>query len=303
MNDTGRGELEGQAGAGSVDRQGPGARRVDLHLHTTASDGFYPPEKVIELAARAGLAAVSVTDHDTLAGLAPAMAAGPRCGIEVVPGVEVSSAYGGEEVHLLGYYPDPDGPLAAALKEMRLDRGQRMRRMLERLRGLGIKLAWDEVEAEAGEAAPGRLHLARLLVKKKLVHTVEEAFGYFLGKGRPAYVSRRYLPAGEAVRLLLAGGAVPVLAHPGPEGKTALEALLTHGLMGVEVFHPDHTPPVQLYYSRAAREKGLLVTGGSDFHGDYLSKIRHPGHVTVPYRCLEQLRAAKPPSRNRNSHV
>ncbi len=267
-------------------------KRVDLHLHTTASDGIYPPEKVIALAARAGLAAVSITDHDTLDGLGPALAAGTRYGIEVVPGVEVSCAYAGEEVHLLGYYPDRSGPLGPALEEMRRDRVRRMQRMLDRLRGLGVKLAWEEVEAEMGEAAPGRLHLARLLVKKKLVHTIEEAFKYFLGNGCPAYVSRRHLPAAEAVRLLLAGGAVPVLAHPGPGGKAALEALLRHGLKGVEVFHPEHTPAVQRYYCRLAQDKGLLITGGSDFHGDYQSSVRRPGQFTVPYRCLKLLRAA-----------
>ncbi len=267
-------------------------RRVDLHLHTTASDGKFLPAVVVAMAARAGLAAVSITDHDTLDGMEQALAAGTRYRIEVVPGVELSSIHNGKEVHLLGYYPDLNGSLDPILAEFRQDRVQRMQCMLERLRGLGIKLSWAEVEEETGKAAPGRMHLARLLVKKKYTYTIDEAFKCYLGNGRPAHVARRHLPAAEAVRLLLAGNALPVLAHPGPEGKAALEALLPHGLRGVEVFHPEHTPAVQRCYHRLAREKGLLITGGSDFHGDLRGRVRQPGQVSIPYRYLELLRAA-----------
>lgn len=267
-------------------------KRVDLHLHTTASDGVYSPAKVVDLAARAGLAAIAITDHDTLDGVEPALAAGMLYRIEVIPGVEVSSIHDGEEVHLLGYFPDLGGSLVPFLEKMRRERMYRMQRMLERLHDLGIRLSWAEVEEEAGDAAPGRLHLARLLVKKKYVYTIDEAFKSFLGHGRPAFISRNLLPAFEVVRLLRAGGALPVLAHPGPKGKPVLEALLAHGLEGVEVFHPEHTPTVQRCYERLAREKGLLVTGGSDFHGDARGRVRQPGQISIPYRYLELIRAA-----------
>ena len=268
----------------------PSKNRVDLHLHTDASDGVYPPAEVIKLAARAGLKAAAVTDHDTLEGIPEALRAGKEWNIEVVPGVEISVLYQGGEFHLLGYYPARGGELEKALQFMREERYRRMQLMLDRLRDLEIRVSWEEVLSAAGKAAPGRLHLARVLVKKGYCPSTEEAFQRFLDRGRPAYVPRETLSAAQALRLLLKDGAVPVLAHPGEKGKTVLRNLVRMGLRGVEVYHPDHHAGLQEFYRGQALDLGLFITGGSDFHGDFQTGFREPGSISVPYRCLEQLK-------------
>lgn len=263
---------------------------VDLHLHSTASDGSLAPAGLIARAAHAGLAALSLTDHDTLDGIDEALAAGRRCGIEVLPGVEISACCGEGEIHLLGYDPLFPEKLSAALQELRRERYRRMEKMASRLRALGFDITGAEAAAEAEPAAPGRLHLARLMVKRGYTPDLESAFSLYLERGQSAYVPRQNFDAGRALALLHLAGAVPVLAHPGEAGKSLLGELVRMGLRGVEMIHPRHGPNMTRYYRLRAEQMGLLVTGGSDYHGDENGSGRRLGVYTVPYRCLTAIR-------------
>lgn len=266
---------------------------VDLHLHSTASDGSLSPAELIARAAHAGLAAVSLTDHDTLGGIDEALAAGRRCSIEVLPGVEISACCGKREVHLLGYDPLFPEKLSAALQELRRERYRRMEKMVSRLQELGFAITCAEAAAEAEPAAPGRLHLARLMVKRGYTPDLNSAFSLYLERGRSAFVPRRVFDPARALALLHDAGAVPVLAHPGEEGKGLLGELVRAGLRGVEVIHPSHDPAMAGYYRFRAEQMGLLVTGGSDYHGDGGGGSGKLGVHTVPYRCLTAIKEAE----------
>ncbi len=271
----------------------PGGWRADLHLHSDRSDGLYPPRELMRLVSRAGLKAAALTDHDTVDGIGEALAAGRQMGFEVVPGVEISSFEDEVEIHLLGYYPADLELLDRELKRLRQERFTRMERMVERLNRLGFDVNPQEVFREAAPAAPGRLHLARYMVKHKLAGSVEQAFKQYLERGRDAYVPRANLTPAAALKLLLDCGAVPVLAHPGKNGARVLPALLEKGLKGIEVFHPEHSAAQQRFYRELAQEKGLLITGGSDFHGDKPYRASGRGGAAVPYCYLEQLKAVR----------
>jgi predicted metal-dependent phosphoesterase TrpH len=265
---------------------------VDLHLHSNFSDGLYSPSEVIKLAASCGLAAAALTDHDTVEGLDEALQAGLEYRIEVVPGVEISTEYNGREFHILGYYPDDISKLQAALAEIRRERYARMKDMLQKLASLGFKLEEGELQEIAGRAAPGRLHLARLMLKKGYVASIEQAFSLYLKKGRPAYAGRKLMQMAEGIDLLRLCGAVPVLAHPGELARPHLDRIVSMGIMGIEVYHPDHNAALQSFYHYHAEKKGLLITGGSDFHGDRYPGAALPGTAAVPYRCLALLKKA-----------
>ncbi len=261
---------------------------VDLHLHSTASDGLLTPGELMARAAAAGLAAAALTDHDTLEGVEEALAAGRRWGLEVLPGVEISASSGEREIHLLGYDPLFPEKINSVLENLRRERRRRMEKMLFLLRGLGISITFEEVSSEAGKAAPGRLHLARLMVKRGYTPDTDAAFSLYLEQGRPAFVPRRVMDPAQAIKLLHQGGAVPVLAHPGMAGRGELRELVALGLRGVEVIHPLHPPELIRYYRHRAQQMGLLITGGSDYHGGERSS--RMGDYTVPYRCLTALK-------------
>ena len=265
---------------------------VDLHLHSTASDGALTPKQLIARAAGAGLAAVALTDHDTLEGIEEALEAGRSYNLEVIPGVELSSFTGEEEIHLLGYDPLFPERINEVLEELRRERYRRMEKMLLRLRRLGFHITNAEIISEAGAAAPGRLHLARLMVKRGYTPNLETAFSQYLSRGRPAYVPRTKLDPARAISLLHRAEAVPVLAHPGASGRKLIRHLLTLGLRGIEAVHPDHTPEMVRYYRHQAQKLGLLVTGGSDYHGDRVYRAGNIGAITVPYRCLAAIKKA-----------
>jgi predicted metal-dependent phosphoesterase TrpH len=245
------------------------AARADLHVHTTWSDGAYTSAEVVELARRSGLAALAVTDHDTLAGIAPARAAA-RTALEIVPGVEITSAHGGRIVHLLGYFFDPvDADLNAALAELRRRRAERFRAMVERLRGCGVSLDEQEVRAQASAGVPGRRQLAALLVRAGAVATVREAFSKYLGDFGRATIPPPGLPAGAAIARVRAAGGVAALAHPSYDEGTRplLIDLQALGLQAVEVDFPACQGAKQRRLRELAAELGLAVTGGSDCHG------------------------------------
>lgn len=245
--------------------------KFDLHTHTTASDGTDTPAQLIERAARGGFGLIAVTDHDTLSGLDEAESAGRARGVRVIPGVEISA---GEEieVHVLGYGIRDREPLEQALSGMREARRARMRKMIGKLRDLGIEVDRERVAALSGDSV-GRPHLARALVEMGCVRDVREAFFRYLSPGRPAYVPREKLTVAQAIHLLRSAGALPVIAHPGQNKGAAfwmsdrLAAMKKEGLMGLEAYHMAHTQAECQAFDRMARKLGLLVTGGSDYHG------------------------------------
>ena len=242
--------------------------RPDFHLHTTASDGVYSASQVARLAQRADVTAFSITDHDTLAALPAAADAAYDRGLVFIPGVEISTE-GDEEIHILGYgVKADDAVLLAFFQQMAEERRQRFFAMARRLKDLGMPI--DEA-LPSDAVSPGRPHLARALMEKGFVSSVQEAFERFLGKGCPAYIPREKLPASRAISLLRERDAVPVLAHPGLIGwpTERLLPMLTvwqdAGLMGLEVYHPANREDYPRW-DRLARQRRLLVTGGSDFH-------------------------------------
>jgi predicted metal-dependent phosphoesterase TrpH len=250
--------------------------RIDLHTHSSASDGTDAPDRVVAAAARAGLDVVALTDHDTAAGWPEASEAADRLGVELVPGIEVSSRQGGASVHLLAYWPDPRHPaLAAQLERILLARDGRLPRMLARLREAGVDLDEAQVRAVAGDAeALGRPHVADAMVAAGIVADRGEAFDSWLAEGRPGYVSKQNeLSTASTIALVRDAGGVPVLAHPwgrasrGALTEPVLAELTTAGLAGLEVDHQDHDPPTRDALRGIAADLGLVVTGSSDYHG------------------------------------
>lgn len=265
---------------------------ADLHMHTTASDGTLSPAAMVELCRQQGLEAIAITDHDTTAGLAEAIAAGHQLGVRVLPGVELSCDVGGggTEVHLLGYLCRfEDGPLAELLARMREGRRQRAAASVEKLRARGYAIDLERVLALGGESV-GRPHIAQVLVESGYAGSIREAFDRFLGYGRPGYTPRPKLTPSEAIAAVRAAGGVPVLAHPGLIGDDNwVAAAIDSGVMGLEAYHTDHSTAQAQKYAQWARQRGLLVTGGSDSHGNQGSRPVLPGHVRVGLEVVEQL--------------
>lgn len=275
-------------------------RTADLHLHTRFSDGTETPERVVELARQAGVTAISITDHDNTDAWAVAAPAAARGGIELIPGIEMSAATEGREVHLLGYFVDASQPeFRRHLEEQTARRVQRIHDMVAQLGRAGVALTAQEVFALAGEGTVGRPHVARALLNRGQVATMAEAFDRYLGDGKPGFVPGSTVVPGRIIQLIRAAGGVPVLAHPIYLKDDALIAQFTReGLAGLEVYHSSHTPDVILRYERIADELKLLRTGGSDFHGD--AKEGLPvGAVKVPYALVEALKQHHAAARSR----
>ncbi len=269
---------------------------ADLHLHSHHSDGVLPPDRVVAAAASAGLKAVALTDHDTVAGVEEAMRAAPS-GLEVIPGAELSSVYRGRDIHLLAYYLDhADAHLRASLEPYRRERLLRAERIVKRLNRLGVAVTMDEVLAIAGAGVPaesasiGRPHVAEALVRRGAVRDVEEAFDRYLRRGQPAYVTKPAIPLADALKLVRESGGVAVIAHPALNlGEAETRDLARAGLAGIEAWHPKHTPEQKASLDRMASELGLVASGGSDFHGP--GRSRHPvGSSGVSLEAVRSLR-------------
>ena len=248
--------------------------RIDLHLHTTHSDGSLRPAEVLARAKQADVSAVAITDHDITTGIPEAMAAGAALGIEVVPGVEISSFDGKSELHILGYCLDWQDPqLNGRLAILRNSRHRRNPLIIERLRTVGLDVTYEEVRALAGTESVGRPHIAQLLMQKHYVTSAKEAFDRYLAEGKPAYVARELPVPAEAIRWIREAKGVAVLAHPtwiktSDEGlRDCVQALKEAGLGGIEVHYSTHSKSQTASYLDLARHLGLLITGGSDFHG------------------------------------
>jgi hypothetical protein len=241
---------------------------LDLHLHTTCSDGSQPPEAVVALARRAGLHAIAVTDHDTTAGVAAAREAGVVAGVAVIAGIELSCEFDGEELHLLGYGIDSDHPGLRAVTDRRaVLRRERAAEIVERLRALGVRITADDIRVPAANVSVGRPHVAEALVRLGVVRSIQEAFTRFLGDGGPAAVPSRGPQVGDAIAAVAAAGGVSVWAHPALEDTVHFARLRALGLDGVEALRPSLTPITSSALEVAGREAGLLVSGGSDWHG------------------------------------
>lgn len=274
--------------------------RIDLHVHSTASDGTQSPAEVVEVAAATGIGVLALTDHDSASGWAEAAVAARRVGITLVPGMEISTKYDGSGVHLLGYLPDPAyPPLAAELAKVLAGREGRLTSMLAQLRAAGVDITEAEVLRQVGRSpAIGRPHIADVLVAKGIVTDRTEAFNTWLSSGRPGYVVRYATPTAAMIRLVTEAGGAAVIAHPWGRGSrrvidgSTLAEFVAAGLVGLEVDHQDHTPEDRQRLRRLAADAGLLVTGASDYHGD--GKIDHDlgCNLTAPDQFESLLAAA-----------
>lgn len=269
---------------------------IDLHTHSTASDGTLDPAGVVRAAGEAGLTTVALTDHDTYAGWAPAAAVAPEAGVDLVRGIEISCAHRGVGIHLLGYLPDPtDRALGRELERARNSRESRMERMVARLAADGLPVSMAAVAAQTGgrETTVGRPHLADALVAAGLVADRDEAFATYLHRDSPYFVSHYAVGVLDAVRLVRQAGGVPVMAHPFAAARgyvvddTVIAAMAAAGLAGLEVWHRDHTPAQQQHGLDLADRLGLLVTGSSDFHGT--GKPNRLGEHTTQPQVLAQI--------------
>jgi transcription antitermination factor NusB len=279
-------EVAAELAAGST-----GDRGVDLHTHSSFSDGDLSPAELVGAAREAGLAGIALTDHDEVRGIDPALAAGGEQGLEVVPGVELTSYLGSRELHILGLFIDHrDDRLCSELERFREGRRQRAVRICEKLTGLGAALRPEEVYRLAGDGAIGRPHIARALVGAGHCSSTGEAFRRFIGDGRPAWAAKVRITPAEAIELVHAAGGLAFLAHPGTTGcDQALPGLVEAGIDGLETRHSLHPEPVCRHYQRWVHRRDLLSAGGSDFHGPTLED-RPLGSPFVPASWMIGLR-------------
>lgn len=253
-----------------------GARmEADLHSHTTASDGTQSPRDNVKMAWDAGLGAIAITDHDTVSGVAEALAAGSDLGIIVVPGVEISTVAGGQDIHILGYYVDiQDELFLSRLASLRETRDVRNEMIIARLQELGLHITMEEVLKEVANIkrkgdTVGRPHIAAVLLNKGYVSSIKEAFDRYLATGAAAYANPPRIEPATAIAWIHDAGGAAVLAHPGIyHDETLVESITTQGLDGIEVYHADHSSEDEARYLLLAERKGLLMTAGSDFHGE-----------------------------------
>lgn len=274
---------------------------IDLHSHTLYSDGSASPQELVRLAAAAGARALAVTDHDTVAGLREGREAAEEVGIEFINGVEISAEYSPGTMHILGYFIDIKSELLTSkLDELKEARDRRNPEIASRLQALGLEVFYEEVQALAGSEVVGRPHFARVMLEKGYVDSIQDAFNRFLAKGAPAYVEKRRLSPSEAISLIHDAGGVAVLAHP-YQLKLPFEdtdrmfgELAALGLDGVEAIYSRHSKAERDMYADMAASYGLLVTGGSDYHGTYkpdIDIVKGLGDLRVPYSLLEGLKA------------
>jgi 3',5'-nucleoside bisphosphate phosphatase len=266
---------------------------VDLHSHTTASDGVLSPRDLVKLAARHGVRVLAVTDHDSVSGLPDAIEEAAKHGIEIVPGLEINCDVEGAEIHVLGYCVDWRAAwFETFLGEQRAERRARVHRIVERLGELGLPLSPAEVFAICKEGSAGRPHVAQAMVNRGYVKSVREAFDRYLRSGGPANVPRRRLTPVEAVRVIRRAHGVPVLAHPGLANRDEMiPELVEAGLAGIETFYPEHSAGQIEAYRRMCRERGLVATGGSDYHGPHTGRASTLGSPHVPLEVWHELKA------------
>ncbi len=265
--------------------------RFDLHTHTTASDGSYHPKELIVKAQSIGLGGIAITDHDTTSGLEEGIKAGTDLSIMVIPGIEFSTDWGIDEVHILGYFIDYNNKrllkLLNVLKRERWDRGKKI---VGNLNSFGLKISWNDVITAAKGGVVGRPHIGQVLIDNKSVSSMKQAFDLYLGKGKPGYVSRFKLTTQQAIEEVKYAGGVPVLAHPGLLKQSEIvKDMLVWGLEGIEAFYPQHTRKQQRLFKKMGESYNLVLTGGSDFHGEkrYSNQL---GSIAIPLKTILALK-------------
>lgn len=266
-------------------------RVIDLHLHTTASDGCLTAEQLVARAVAAGIETIAVTDHDTMASVPQAAAHAANCGMTFVPGIEITAVDDGHDVHVLGYYVSPDSPeLVKLLQNLRASRLARAREITERLAKAGAPIDAAMLFETAGGGTIARPQIAKALIAARHVESVAEAFERFLSEGRPAYVPHQGARPESVVEIIVRSGGVASLAHPGPLKRDHLIPLLIDsGLGALEVYHSDHDEYTRQRYLGVAREFDLLVTGGSDFHGNGRPRDAFFGRISLPHTEFARL--------------
>jgi len=279
--------------------------KIDLHIHSTASDGTVSPPEILQLALQQNLSAIAITDHDTLDGVKEALACGIPRSLQFLTGIEISSnpppgfSIPGS-LHILGYGINTnDKHLNSMIEKLQEARTNRNPKIIARLSRAGLDISLSEVVEKAGTGQAGRPHIAMLMVEKGMVDSVNEAFDLFLGKGKPAYVDKPRIASSEVLRIIINAGGIPVLAHPGlvqSESDETVERLVgtlkKEGLKGVEVYYPRHTLAQTEEYNELAKKNNLLVTGGSDFHGSVYPDIEMgsgSGDFFVPYSLYDEI--------------
>ncbi|MFH0762721.1 MAG: PHP domain-containing protein [Candidatus Omnitrophota bacterium] len=267
---------------------------ADLHLHTNFSDGTYTPQELIAASLRAGLSAIAITDHDTVDGISLAEAAAEKENIELLPGIELTVEHNGIEIHLLGYLIDyKSAGLLEKLKTLKQIRIKRVYKITDKLKDMGLALDPESVFAIAGEGTVGRLHIARAMLKQKLVGSIYDAFKTYIGDKCPAYVLGFRLSPREAIQVIKDAGGIPVLAHPYlMKNDELISEFSGFGLMGLEVYYPEHSQGMVNHYLDIAKKYNLLATGGSDYHGEVKPGVRI-GSAKVSYELVEKLKQAK----------
>lgn len=268
---------------------------VDLHTHSTASDGTLTPAALVQLASRRGIRVLGLTDHDSTEGIDEALAAGAALGMTIVPGVELSTDVPTGELHMLGYFIDHhDARLLQTLRSFREVRQSRAERIVEQLRAIGLPIELDEVRRLAGAGAIGRAHVARVLIHRGYATSMDDAFARYLGRGRPGYVPRLRLTPVDAVALVRSAGGAAVLAHPlsVADLEQTLDELVAAGLAGLEVLYASYSDGERAALRWLADRHALIPTGGSDFHGPGEREGADLGSVAVPEETVERLRRA-----------
>jgi predicted metal-dependent phosphoesterase TrpH len=275
---------------------------IDLHIHSKYSDGTCTIQEIVECASSKGLAAIAITDHDCIDGYTSAAEIGSRLGIEVIPAVELSSEIEGKDIHILGYGLDiHNAHLQASLAEMKEARYIRAKKIVKNLNARGIDLRFETVAAIAGDASIGRPHIATALLKEELIYSFRDAFERYIGYDSPAYVGKKSLTPKEVFDLILSAGGIPTLAHPGvTRVDERIPSFVTMGLMGIEVYHSEHTATQQRFYLQYCKRNGLVYTGGSDFHSSLQTKAEI-GIPHVPYRVIEILKEKQTHLQNNRS--
>jgi len=266
---------------------------IDLHIHTSASDGRFSPAEIVSRSAAAGLAVIAITDHDTVNGITPALqAARAFPSLRVIPGVEISTDIPAGQAHILGYFVDySDHELQMALEKMRNSRWERARKMVARLEDLGCQIEWERVREIAGAASVGRPHIAQALMEKGYIESFQDAFTRYIGQDGPAYVERDKMTPVQAAGLILRAKGLPVLAHPltVPDPEAMVIELKAAGLIGIEVYYKDYSGDDIDRLIRLSDRYGLVSTGGTDYHGLEPDTDIDIGGVDVPAECVEQL--------------
>ncbi|MFC1637517.1 PHP domain-containing protein [Candidatus Margulisiibacteriota bacterium] len=265
---------------------------ADLHIHTTFSDGTLGPEEIVRLAKKAGLTTIAITDHDVVAGIDQAQQAGQAVGLEVIPGIELTTEDLDTEIHILGYFIDHHDPgLIEIITRIQKSREERIFKICEKLKGLGVDLGPEKVFELAGHRAAGRPHVARALLADGHIKDFKEAFIRYIGFNGPAYVSHYKLSPEEAIKLVMAAGGVPVYGHPAVSNRDqVIPELIKAGLAGIEAYYGGHNHSQTRHYLKLAEKYGLLVTGGSDFHGGSTGREIELGQLSLADELMEKLR-------------